>query len=48
MDRIANIAAAIIGVALVTTVVSRSNSARVIGSVGDAFSKSLNVAMGRG
>lgn len=46
-DKIANVAAGIITVALVTTVVSRPNSARVISAVGKAFSGSLRVAMGR-
>lgn len=41
------ILAAIIAVALVTTIVSRPNSARVISSSGNAFSGSLRAAMGR-
>lgn len=45
MDRIANIAAGIIAVAMVTTVVSRSESASVIRAVGDAFSGGLRAAM---
>lgn len=45
MDRLVNIATAIIGVAMVTTVVSRSESALVIRAVGDAFGNSLRAAM---
>lgn len=45
MERIANIAALIIGLATVTTVVSRSESASVIRAIGDAFTGSLRAAM---
>lgn len=45
-DRIANVAAAIITVALVTTVVSRAESANVIRAMGDAFGGSIRAAMG--
>lgn len=45
MDRIANIAGLIVGVAMVTTIVSRPESAQVIRAVGDAFSGSLRAAM---
>lgn len=44
MDRIVNIATAIIGVAMVTTVVSRSESAVVIRAIGEAFSGSIKAA----
>jgi hypothetical protein len=46
MDRIANIAAAIVGVALVTTNVSRQTTAGVIRATGEAFSGSIRAAMG--
>jgi len=45
MDRVANIAALIIGLATVTTVVSRSESAQVIRAFGDAFAQSLRTAL---
>lgn len=47
LDKLANIAGAIVTVALVTTVVARSNSANVIRAVGDAFSGSIRAAMGK-
>lgn len=43
---ILNVMALITGVAMVTTVVSRTSSAAVIRSVGEAFSGSLRAAMG--
>lgn len=46
-DRFANIAASIVTVALVTTVVSRPNSAKVIRAMGDAFAGSIRAAIGR-
>lgn len=46
-DRVANIAASIVTVALVTTVVSRPNSARVIRAMGDAFAGSIRAAIGK-
>lgn len=46
-DKIFNLAGAIVTVALVTTIVSRSNSANVIRAMGDAFSGSLRAAMGK-
>lgn len=46
LDKIANIAGAIVTVALVTTIVSRPTSAQVIKSMGDAFSGSIRAAMG--
>lgn len=47
LDRAFNIAAAIVGVAMVTVIVSGRNTAQVISAVGDAFSGSLRSAMGR-
>lgn len=42
-----SIATAIVGVAILATIVSRnSNTAGVIGAAGDAFSKSLGTALG--
>lgn len=46
-DKILNVVGAIVTVALVTTVVSRSESARIVESLGNAFSGSLRAAMGR-
>lgn len=47
MDRIANIMGAIVTVALVTTIVSRPNSAKVIKAFGDAFSDSISASLGK-
>lgn len=47
VDRLANIAAAIVGVALVTTLVSSPNTARVVSAVGNTFIGSIRAAMGR-
>ncbi len=46
-EKFFNILGAIVTVALVTTIVSRPNSATVIRSMGDAFSGSIRAAMGR-
>lgn len=46
MDGIFNVAALIVGVAMVTTIVSRSTSAQVIRAAGDSFAGSLRAAMG--
>lgn len=46
-DRLFNIASMIVVVALVTTIVTRRNSARVIRAMGAAFSNSIKAAMGR-
>jgi len=46
-DKLFNIAGAIVTVALVTTIVSRPQSAAVIRAFGEAFSGSLKAAMGR-
>jgi hypothetical protein len=48
MDRIFNIAAAIVGVALVTTIVTSPNTSAVIQASGNAFSASIQAAMGKG
>ena len=48
VDKLANIAAAIVTVALVTTIVGRSNSANVIKSIGGAFSGAISSALGAG
>lgn len=47
LDRIFNVAAAIVGVALATTLVASPNTAKIVTSVGNAFSGSLRAAMGR-
>lgn len=47
IDRIANVAAAIVGVAMVTTLVSSPNTARVVSAVGNTFIGSIRAAMGR-
>ena len=46
-DNITSVALAIVGVALVTTVVMRPNSAKIITASGNAFSKSIRAAMGK-
>lgn len=46
-DRIADIAGAIVMVALVTTLVAHANTAKVVAAVGNAFSGSLRAAMGK-
>lgn len=45
-DRLFNILGAIVTVALVTTIVSRPNSANVIRALGTAFSGSIRAATG--
>lgn len=47
-DRILNILAGIVTVALVTTIVARPNSVKVIREVGNAFTGSISAALGRG
>lgn len=47
MDRVADIAIAIVAVAMITTIVSHRNSARVVTAVGNAFSGSIRAATGR-
>lgn len=46
-DRLFNVLGAIVTVALVTTIVSRPQSARVIRAMGDAFAGSIRAALGR-
>jgi hypothetical protein len=46
-DRVFNVVGAIVTVALVTTIVSRPNSASVIKSMGDAFATSIRAALGK-
>lgn len=46
-DKALNVLGAIVTVALVTTIVSRSTSASVIRAFGEAFSGSLRAAMGK-
>lgn len=46
-DKFFNIAGAIVTVALVTAVVSNSNSASVITSLGNAFSGAITSALGK-
>ena len=46
-DRAFNILGAIVTVALVTTIVSRETSAKVIRAMGDAFSGSIRAALGK-
>lgn len=47
MHEIADIAGAIVVVALVTTLVSHPNTAKVFRAAGGAFSESLRAAQGR-
>lgn len=47
MDRVADIAIAIVAVAMITTIVAHRNSARVVTAVGNAFSGSIRAATGR-
>lgn len=47
MDKLADIAASIVVVALVTTLVSHKNTANVVNAFGSAFSNSLRAAQGR-
>lgn len=46
-EKLANIAAAIVGVAMATVIVTSPRTAGVVTSVGNAFSSSLRAAMGR-
>lgn len=46
-DKALNVLGAIVTVAMVTTIVSRSNSANVIRAFGEAFSGSLRAALGK-
>lgn len=47
LGRVFDIAAMIVILAIITTIVSHAESRRVITAIGDAFSGSLKVAMGR-
>lgn len=46
-DKLFNVASAIVTVALVTTIVSHANSARVIQAMGNAFATSIRAALGK-
>lgn len=46
-DKAFNVIGAIVTVALVTTIVSRPNSAKVITAMGNAFAGSIKAATGR-
>lgn len=46
-DKLFNVLGAIVTVALVTTIVSRPQSARVIRAMGDAFAGSIRAALGK-
>ena len=46
-DKVFNVLGTIVTVALVTTIVSRPNSAKVIKAMGDAFSGSIRAALGK-
>lgn len=47
-DKLLNIAGAIVTVALVTTIVARPNSVKVVREVGTAFSGAIRAALGQG
>lgn len=46
-DKAINVLGAIVTVAMVTTIVSRSTSAQVIRAFGEAFSGSIRAALGK-
>lgn len=46
-DRVFNIAALIVGLAIVTTLVAHKNTKDVVNSIGGVFIGSLRAAMGR-
>ena len=46
-DKMFNVLGSIVTVALVTTIVSRPNSATVIRAMGSAFSGSIRAALGK-
>lgn len=48
MGRLFDVMGAIVTVALVTTIVSRPNSATVINAMGGAFAGSIRAALGNG
>lgn len=47
-DKLLNIAGMVVVVALVTTVVARPNSVKVIREIGTAFSGAISSALGKG
>jgi hypothetical protein len=47
LDKVFGVATAIVGVAAITTIVMRPNSANVIRALGDSFSGSIRAALGR-
>ena len=47
MEKVSEIALAIVAVAMVTTIVAHKNSARVITAVSNGFSGSIRAATGR-
>lgn len=47
MEKVSDIALAIVAVAMITTIVAHRNSARVVTAVGNAFSSSIRAATGR-
>lgn len=46
-DKVASILGAIVVVALITTIVSHENSAKVVTAFGSAFAGSIRAAMGK-
>ena len=48
LNGITNVAGMIVTVALITTIVTSENTAKIIRAFGSAFSTSLRAAMGRG
>lgn len=46
IDRVFNVAALIVGLAIVATLVASRNTASIIKSVGDSFSGSIRAAKG--
>lgn len=47
LNGVFGVASAIVGVALVTTIVSHKESAKVVAAIGSAFSSSIRAAQGR-
>lgn len=47
MDRVGDVLLAIVGVAMVTTIVAHRNSARVVTAVSRGFAGSIRAATGR-
>jgi hypothetical protein len=46
LNGVLGIASALVGVALVTTIVSHPNSSKVIGAIGSAFTGALKASQG--